>query len=153
MDICPRGLPRAGSYVNLPLRAAGAAEFIAYLSRFLGEPLKIKQRQEGEVAILELSGKIMGGDDFDLFKGAIDKLVEEGHIDVLLNMSGVRWINSTGLGLIVSAYSSLIKGGGQMKVCEVSDRIDNIFHVTQLELLCQTFDKEADAIKSFTAEA
>jgi len=111
--------------------------------------LKIKERQEGEVTVLELSGKIMGGDDFDTFKSAVDKCIEQGNIDVLLNMSKVKWINSTGLGLIVSAYSSLVKSGGRMKVCEVSDRIDNILHVTQLELLFQTFAKESDALKSF----
>lgn len=113
--------------------------------------MKIKERQEGDITVLELSGKIMGGEDFDLFKGTIDKLIAEGQIDVLLNMSKVKWINSTGLGLIVSAYSSLIKNGGRMKVCEVSDRIDNILHVTQLELLFQTFTKEDDALKSFEA--
>ena len=111
--------------------------------------MKIKSRQEGEVTVLELSGKIMGGDDFDLFKGTIDKLVEAGNIDVLLNLSKVKWINSTGLGLIVSAYSSLIKNGGRMKACQVSDRIDNIFHVTQLELLFETFESEAEALKTF----
>lgn len=111
--------------------------------------MKIKHRNEGEVTVLELSGKIMGGDDFDLFKNTIDGLVEKGQVDVLLNMSKVKWINSTGLGLIVSAYSSLIKNGGRMKVCQVSDRIDNIFHVTQLELLFETFEEEKPALESF----
>ncbi|HEX9640539.1 MAG TPA: STAS domain-containing protein [Candidatus Krumholzibacteria bacterium] len=111
--------------------------------------MKIKHRQEGEITVLELSGKIMGGDDFDLFKSTVDKLVEEGQIDVLLNMSKVKWINSTGLGLIVSSYSTIVKNGGRMKVCEVSDRIDNIFQVTQLELLFETFDEEAAGLKSF----
>lgn len=113
--------------------------------------MKIKERQEGDVTVLELGGKIMGGDDFELFKHTIDKLIAKGQIDVLLNMSKVKWINSTGLGLIVSAYSSLVKNGGRMKVCEVSERIDNILHVTQLELLFQTFTKEEDALKSFEA--
>lgn len=111
--------------------------------------MKIKHRSEGDVTVLELSGKIMGGDDFDLFKNTIDGLVEKGNTDVLLNMSKVKWINSTGLGLIVSAYSSLVKNGGRMKACEVSDRIDNIFHVTQLELLFETFEDEKEAIASF----
>ncbi len=110
--------------------------------------MKIKKRQEGEVMVLDLSGKIMGGDDFDLFNNAIRDLVTEGHIDIVLNLKGVKWINSTGLGLMVSAYTSLVKQGGRMKVCEVSDRIDNILHVTQLELIFETFDKEADALVS-----
>lgn len=111
--------------------------------------MKIKKRQEGEVMILDLSGKIMGGDDFDLFNNTIKDLVNDGFVDIVLNMKGVKWINSTGLGLMVSAYTSLVKQGGRMKVCEVSDRIDNILHVTQLELIFETFEKEADALGSF----
>ena len=111
--------------------------------------MKIKKRQEGEVMVLDLSGKIMGGDDFDLFNNAIRDLVKEGYVDIVLNLKGVKWINSTGLGLMVSAYTSLVKQGGRMKVCEVSDRIDNILHVTQLELIFETYEKEADALASF----
>lgn len=111
--------------------------------------MKIKKRQVGEVMVLDLSGKIMGGDDFDLFNNAIKDLVTDGHVDIVLNLKGVKWINSTGLGLMVSAYTSLVKQGGRMKVCSVSDRIDNILHVTQLELIFETFDKEEDALGSF----
>lgn len=111
--------------------------------------MKIKKRQVGEVMVLDLSGKIMGGDDFDLFNNAIKDLVSDGHVDIVLNLKGVKWINSTGLGLMVSAYTSLVKQGGRMKVCEVSDRIDNILHVTQLELIFETFEKEAEALGSF----
>ena len=111
--------------------------------------MKIKKRQEGEVMVLDLSGKIMGGDDFDLFNNTIRDLVKDGYVDIVLNLKSVKWINSTGLGLMVSAYTSLVKQGGRMKVCEVSDRIDNILHVTQLELIFETFEKEADALASF----
>lgn len=111
--------------------------------------MKIKKRQKGEVTILDLSGKIMGGDDFDLFSNAIKELVHEGSIDIVLNLSKVKWINSTGLGLMVSAYTSLVKQGGRMKIAEVSERIDNILHVTQLELIFETFDKEDAAVASF----
>lgn len=111
--------------------------------------MKIKKRQKGEVTVLDLSGKIMGGDDFDLFSNAIKELVNEGSIDIVLNLSKVKWINSTGLGLMVSAYTSLVKQGGRMKIAEVSERIDNILHVTQLELIFETFEKEDAAVASF----
>ncbi len=111
--------------------------------------MKIKQREAGDVVILELSGKIMGGDDFELFNRTIKDLIAQGKIDIVLNMSKVKWINSTGLGLMVSAYTTLVKNGGRMKICEMSDRIDNILHVTQLGLVFEHFDKEEDAIASF----
>jgi len=111
--------------------------------------VKIKQREVGDIVVLELSGKIMGGDDFDLFNNTIKQLIAEGKIDIVLNMSRVRWINSTGLGLMVSAYTTLVKNGGRMKICEMSDRVDNILHVTQLGLVFEHYDKEEDALASF----
>jgi anti-sigma B factor antagonist len=111
--------------------------------------LNIKQNPAGDVMVLNLSGKIMGGPDHEKFQSEIKSLIAAGHVDVLLNLSKVSWVNSTGLGILVSAFHTLKKNGGQLKICEVSDRIDNILHVTQLELIFETFDKEADALGSF----
>jgi anti-sigma B factor antagonist len=93
--------------------------------------LKIKQKAEGDVMVLFLSGKIMGGPDYERFH------------------SEVNWINSTGLGLLVSAYTTLQKNGGTLKICEVSERIDNILNVTQLKLVFETFESCDEALASF----
>ena len=111
--------------------------------------MNIQQSPEGEVMVLNLSGKIMGGSDYEKFHNEIKSLVNEGYVDILLNMSKVTWINSTGLGILVSAYHTLKKNGGVMKICEVSTRIDNILNVTQLKLVFDTYDSQADALASF----
>ncbi len=111
--------------------------------------MKIKQRDKGDVTVLDISGKIMGGEDFELFNNTIKSFISQGKVDIVLNLSKVKWINSTGLGLLVSAYTTLVKNGGRMKIAEVSDRIDNILHVTQLELIFETFEDEAAAVASF----
>lgn len=113
--------------------------------------MNIQQAPVGEVMVLNLSGKIMGGPDYEKFHSEIKTLIKEGYVDVLLNMSKVTWINSTGLGILVSAYHTLKKNGGSMKICEVSSRIDNILNVTQLKLVFETFDKEKDALAAFAA--
>ncbi len=113
--------------------------------------MKIKNQAEGEVMILSLSGKIMGGPDHDKFHNEIKTLIAEGFVDVLLNMDKVNWINSTGLGVLVSAFHTLKKNGGQLKICEVSERIDNILNVTQLKLVFETFDSQEKALASFKA--
>ncbi len=82
--------------------------------------MKIKQKAEGDVMVLHLSGKIMGGPDHEKFHSEVKTLIKEGYVDVLLNMSKVSWINSTGLGVLVSAFHTLKKNGGQLKICEVS---------------------------------
>jgi len=115
-------------------------------------PMKIQQTSEGEVMILNLSVKIMGGSDYEKFHTEIKTLIKDGYVDILLNMSKVSWINSTGLGILVSAYHTLKKNGGVMKICEVSARIDNILNVTQLKLVFDTFESQADALASFAAD-
>jgi anti-sigma B factor antagonist len=114
--------------------------------------MNIQKSPQGEVMILNLSGKIMGGPDYERFHTEIKALIKEGYVDILLNMSKVTWINSTGLGILVSAFHTLKKNGGVMKICEVSPRIDNILNVTQLKLVFQTYESCQDALASFTAD-
>ncbi len=110
--------------------------------------MKITEKPQGEVMILLLSGKIMGGEDNDLFHNQIKTLITAGYVDVILNLGKVNWINSTGLGVLVSGFHTLKKNGGQMRICDVTDRIDNILNVTQLKLVFETYDTEAAALAS-----
>ena len=114
--------------------------------------MNIKQNAKGDVTILNLSGKIMGGPDFEKFMTEIKTLISDGQVDVLLDMSKVSWVNSTGLGILVSGYHTLKKNGGRLKICQVSDRIDNILNVTQLKLVFETFDSCEEALASFGQE-
>jgi len=111
--------------------------------------LNIKQNLKGDVMVLNLSGKIMGGPDHEKFQTEIKTLISDGYVDILLDMHKVSWVNSTGLGILVSAYHTLKKNGGQLKICQVSDRIDNILNVTQLKLVFETFEKCDEALASF----
>lgn len=113
--------------------------------------MNIQKSPHGEIMILNLSGKIMGGPDYERFHSEIKTLIKEGYVDILLNMSKVTWINSTGLGILVSAFHTLKKNGGVMKICEVSPRIDNILNVTQLKLVFETYEKQQDALATFSA--
>lgn len=112
--------------------------------------VNIKQNKHGDVMVLALSGKIMGGPDHERFLGEIKTLVSDGQVDVLLDMSKVTWVNSTGLGILVSGFHTLKKNGGRLKICSVSDRIDNILNVTQLKLVFDTYATCEEALASFT---
>ncbi len=114
--------------------------------------MNIKQSIKGDVTVLNLSGKIMGGPDHEKFMTEIKTLIADGQVDVLLDMRKVSWVNSTGLGILVSGYHTLKKNGGRLKICQVSDRIDNILNVTQLKLVFETFDNCEEALASFTEE-
>jgi anti-sigma B factor antagonist len=111
--------------------------------------VKINRNPQDRAMVLQLSGDIMGGKDYDTFTNEIKKLVDEGHVDIVLDLGKVRYINSTGLGILVSGLTSLKKNMGQMKICNLSNRIDRLFSVTSLTTVFPTFEKLEDALASF----
>lgn len=112
--------------------------------------MKIKERMRDGVAILEMSGKLMGGPDAEAFDETIKTLIHEGCRNVIVNMERVNWVNSTGLGILISGYTTLKKSGGELKLLKVSDRIENIFIVSKLFTVFQSFQDEEEAVKSFS---
>ena len=114
--------------------------------------MKIKERRTDGVAILELSGKVMGGPDSELFSSTLKQLIHEDQLRVLVDLGRVTWVNSTGLGILISGYSTLKRSNGDMKLLNVSDRIESIFMVTKLFSVFESFRDEGEAISSFASE-
>jgi anti-sigma B factor antagonist len=114
--------------------------------------MKIKERERDGVMVLEVSGKIMGGPDSELFSTTLKSLVHEEKLRVLVDLGSVTWVNSTGLGILISGYSTLKRNNGEMKLVNVSDRIDSIFMVTKLYSVFDSFKTEDEAIASFAVE-
>ncbi len=115
--------------------------------------MKIDQREKYGAVILDLSGKLMGGPEADKFQDIFKKLLEEDKKNVLVNLEKVSWVNSTGLGILISGYTAMRKGGGNLKLLNVSDRIESILMVTKLATIFEVYNDEDEAIKSFSAAA
>ena len=111
--------------------------------------MKIKERRRDGVAILDISGKIMGGPDAEAFNEVLRTLMHEGVHNVLVNLERVKWVNSTGLGILISGYTTLQRAGGELKLLKVTERIENIFIVSKLSTVFQSFDDEDEAVRSF----
>ena len=94
--------------------------------------MKISKKTIDDVVVLSLSGKIMGGPDYDLFRDEIKSNIEAGGLKILLDFEKVRFINSMGLGLLISGYTSLTNAGGTLKGCSVGDRVKSLFYVTDM---------------------
>jgi anti-sigma B factor antagonist len=107
-------------------------------------------RKVGSVAIIDLSGKLMGRPEAEEFKGGITQLLKEGYKNVLVNLAEVPWVNSTGLGILVAGYTSLRREGGTLKLFNVTERINSILMVTRLTTIFETFDNEAAALAQRT---
>ncbi len=111
--------------------------------------MKIKQNPQGEIMVVEITGKIMGGPDHEKFKAEVTDILENNFRNVVLDFSGVPWINSTGLGIIISGYHSIKAAEGIMKVCSVKERVLSIFYISQLENIFEVHPTREQALASF----
>lgn len=113
----------------------------------------MKQRQVGEVAIVSPKGYLTGGNETDELQQTINALGEAGNKSLVINLAETQHLNSTALGVLISAHASYMRRGGQMKLCNVDKRIENIFVITKLSLVFDVYASEEQAIASFTRES
>jgi anti-sigma B factor antagonist len=109
----------------------------------------MKQRQVGAVAVLTPKGYLTGGDETDELERAIKALSDAGNKHLVINLGETQHLNSTALGVLISAHSNYVKRAGQMKLCSVDKRIENIFVITKLSLVFDVYPNEEQAIASF----
>ena len=107
-----------------------------------------KIRQAGEISVVEVSGKLTSFESGAL-RNSIAQLLKEGRKLILLNLSGLVYLDSSGIGDLVHAYMSVIKRGGEMKVVGLSDKVEEILKITQLYQVFQEFQDERSALQSF----
>ena len=113
--------------------------------------MQIAQRTAGDVAILDVKGRLVLGDGDDSFIRAINRLVQAGMTKVLLNLQDMTYIDSAGLGVLVSKYITLRNRGGSLKVCNLHSKGFEVLTVTRLTTVFESFDSEAEAVASFSA--
>ena len=111
--------------------------------------LDVKERQAGDVTILDLNGEVRIGDASVALRDAIRKLVDGGKTKVLLNLGGVKYMDSTGIGELIANYTTLSRKGGQLKLLNLTERIQNLLVITKLLTVFDAYDNEAEALRSF----
>ena len=113
----------------------------------------IEERIVGDVTILDLKGKMTLGEGDELLKDKINSLIHQGQKKLLLNLEGVPYIDSAGLGEIVRTYTTVSRQGGNLKLVNLTKRITDLLSITKLLTVFETFDSEPEALKSFQAQA
>ena len=111
--------------------------------------LNIKDRSAGDVTILDLAGKITIGEGSVQLREAVRKLLDEGKKKILLNLGDVSYVDSSGIGELVSSYTTTNNQGGQLKLLNLTKKIQDLLMITKLLTVFQTFDNEEDAVASF----
>src|SRR5260370_2467572 len=112
--------------------------------------LNIKERQEGDVTILDLSGKITIGEGSVQLREAVRKLLDEGRKKILLNLGDVAYVDSSGIGELVSSYTTTGNQGGHLKLLNLTKQIRDLLTITKLLTVLGTFDSEQEALASFS---
>ena len=113
--------------------------------------MKIATRTVGDVTILDVKGRLVLGDGDDTFVRTVNELAFSGRVNIVLNLDETTYIDSAGLGVLVSKYVTLRNRGGTLKVCNIHRRSFEVLTITRLLTVFESFDSETDAIASFAA--
>ena len=111
--------------------------------------LNINERQAGDVTVLDMSGKITIGEGSVTLRTAIRRLLEEGKKRILLNLAGVSYIDSSGIGELVSSYTAINKEAGQLKLLNLTQKIQDLLTITKLLTVFDVYEGESEARNSF----
>ena len=111
--------------------------------------LTITERQAGDVTILDMSGKVTIGDGSVALRTVIRRLLQEGKKKVLLYLAGVGYIDSSGIGELVSSFTTTNKEGGQLKLLNLTQKLQDLLAITKLLTVFDVFDNEGEALSSY----
>jgi anti-sigma B factor antagonist len=109
--------------------------------------LNIAERLAGDVTVLDMNGKITIGEGSVALRTAVRRMLEEGKI--LLNLAGVGYIDSSGIGELVSSYTAINKDGGQLKLLNLTQKLQDLLTITKLLTVFDVYESESEALSSY----
>src|SRR5215813_6128340 len=123
---------------------------MAHLSRRTNRVnLKTTTRQVDGITVVDVSGRIILGEETKLLRETIQRLIGAGQNDIILDLGEVSFIDSAGIGELVSAFTSVRNRGGELKLLKLTRRVRDVLQITKLYTVFDIRDDEAAAIKSF----
>jgi anti-sigma B factor antagonist len=111
--------------------------------------MKLSTREVQDLVVLEPKGKIMGGPDATLLHDQLHEYIKQGKKKVIIDLSKVDWMNSTGLGILISALTTLKNNQGELKLANVTDKIQSLLTITKLVTVFESYDSLDLAVASF----
>jgi anti-sigma B factor antagonist len=112
-----------------------------------------RTRQVDGVTIVDISGRIVLGEESAALRELVSELLSKGHTKILFNLGDVNYIDSSGLGHLVSAFTSVRKQQGELKLLDLTNKVHDLMQITRLYTVFDILDDEAVAVKSFTQSA
>ncbi len=111
--------------------------------------MKASTRQVDGISVVDLSGRITLGEGSTLLRDTVRDLISKGHKKILLNLGDVTYIDSSGIGELVSAYTTVRNQGGELKLLNLTKKVHDLLQITKLYTVFDIKDDEAAAVKSF----
>lgn len=112
--------------------------------------MKMTARQVGSVSVVDISGKIVLGEESAALRELVRDLLKQGHRQILFNLVDVNYIDSAGLGSLVGAFTSVKKQQGELKLLNLTNKVRDVMQITKLYTVFDISNDEAAAIKSFS---
>jgi anti-sigma B factor antagonist len=112
--------------------------------------MKIDSHEHGDALVIYLRGKVMGGPESADFQNLMKKSITDGKKKVVIDLGEVEWMNSSGIGLLVSAYTTVKNGGGELKIARTTDKIQSLLVITKLNSVFETYPDVISAVASYS---
>ncbi len=113
--------------------------------------MKIKTSEKYEAVVLELKGNVMGGDDTKDFNDLLHKYIDQGKKNIIVDLHDVKFMNSSGLGMLIGGLTTMKKAEGNLKLANVTDKIQSLLVITKLITIFESYNSVDEAAKSFSA--
>ena len=111
--------------------------------------LNISERQAGDVTILDMDGKVTIGEGSVALRNTIRRLLSEGKKKILLNLGSVSYVDSSGIGELVSSFTAVNKENGTLKLLNLTQKIQDLLAITKLLTVFDVYESEGEALSSF----
>ncbi len=111
--------------------------------------IKLNTRQVGDVTVVDLAGRITLGEGSSTLRDSLKELIAKGEKKILLNLGDVTYIDSSGIGELVSGFTTVTNQGGMLKLLGLNKRVKDLLQVTKLYTVFEAFEDEAEAVRSF----
>ena len=114
--------------------------------------MTVHERQIGDVTLLELTGRLVFDDGDAVLRTCVNRLVGEGRVKLVVNLSNVTYVDSCGVGVLVGRFISVRRHGGDLKLLQLSPRSRHVMEICRLLNVFDVFDSETEAVASFARQ-
>ncbi|MBI5731477.1 MAG: STAS domain-containing protein [Ignavibacteriales bacterium] len=111
--------------------------------------MKVKTIEKYGAVVIELKGNVMGGPEAQEFSDTLHKLIDDDKKNVIVDLAETKFMNSSGLGMLISGYTTMKNGGGSMKLANATEKIESLLVITKLITVFEHYTSVEEAVNSF----